>query len=178
MHLALSKIYWKNLLKSDDNVIDATCGRGKDSLFLAKILKKGKLFCFDIQKEAIDSSYLLLKRENIDLKRIYFYNQSHVYFSKIPDKIKLIVYNLGYLPGGKKFITTERSTTLKSIKNSLSLVERKGAVSITCYPKHQAGEKETLAILGYLRSVARDYFITIHRGKSPLSPLFIWIEKI
>ena len=41
--------------------IDATCGNGYDSLFLAKALKgAGHLFCFDIQPFAIDATEKLL----------------------------------------------------------------------------------------------------------------------
>jgi methylase of polypeptide subunit release factors len=139
-HLLLAQKYWKNLLKPIDNVIDATCGNGLDSLFLKKLIYKGKLFCLDIQKKALENTHFLLKKENVDFKNIFLIKKSHEDFSYIPKTpVKLIVYNLGYLPKSDKTITTKTKTTLKSIKNTLNLIEKDGGISITCYPGHLEG---------------------------------------
>ena len=60
---------WENLIEENSLVIDATCGNGKDSLFLAKVLeeKKGCLYCIDIQESAILNSKAFLKKEDSDL---------------------------------------------------------------------------------------------------------------
>ena len=55
---------------------------------------------------------------------------------------KLIVYNLGYLPGSDKLLTTKTSSTLLSVEKALSLIAPNGAISITCYPGHEEGKKE------------------------------------
>ena len=49
--------------KIDKNsvVIDATCGNGKDTLFLVKSAAK-KVYSFDIQKIAIEKTKDLLKK--------------------------------------------------------------------------------------------------------------------
>lgn len=155
-HLDLSKQYFEKLLKPGDIAIDATCGNGHDTLFIAsRILTEdsGALYTLDIQKEALKSAKILLQ-ENIPLThfgRIHFLEMSHETFpSEIAkNSVKLIIYNLGYLPGGDKAITTESDTTLKSIKNSMELISFEGAISITCYPGHPAGKIEEDLILEF-----------------------------
>jgi hypothetical protein len=46
----LAHHFWKKLLQEKDIVIDATCGNGKDSLVLAKLLHplNGSLLCIDL----------------------------------------------------------------------------------------------------------------------------------
>ncbi len=48
-HLNQAHLYWKNLLKPSDKVIDATCGNGKDSLRLAELVPAGHVYALDFQ---------------------------------------------------------------------------------------------------------------------------------
>lgn len=184
-HLKLAKNYWKNFLKKGDIAIDATLGNGNDSLFLAKLLlirDKGRLYCFDIQKEALVKSknYLNknLKKENF--KNITFFLDSHEDFKKMIDtKVNLIVYNLGYLPRSDKTITTKVKSTLLSLKSAFKILDDKGAVSIMCYPGHPEGQKEEIALLDYLKKIDNKKFsISYHKWlNKEKAPSFIWIEK-
>ena len=61
--------------------------------------------------------------------------------------IRLVVYNLGYLPKGNKKLTTLTDSTLQSLENALALIQPGGVVSITCYPGHEEGAKEEAALL-------------------------------
>ena len=143
---------WKDLLKPCDLVIDATCGNGKDSLVLAQLLlpQNGRLFCIDIQEKAIENTKTLLKKELLAFYPfVEFYRQSHEIFPPIPSgqTVKLIVFNLGYLPMGDKSITTQVDSTLQSISNALDILSPNGLLSITCYPGHAEGKKEQEALL-------------------------------
>ena len=52
-------------VKEGDYAVDATLGNGHDTCFLAEIVgDSGKVFGFDIQKEAIESSTTRLKEKN------------------------------------------------------------------------------------------------------------------
>lgn len=184
-HLDLAKNYWKNFLQDEDIIIDATCGNGHDSLFLAqKFLKneKGLLFCFDIQESAINNTLSLLQ-ENLSkeiLKRIVLYNYSHEDLNKyIKQDVNLIVYNLGYLPKGDKSITTQTNTTLNSIKSALSLLGKRGAICIMCYPGHEEGQKEEKAILEFTKTLdPKSYNLCYHSWVNrKFSPTLFWIEK-
>ncbi len=134
-------------LKNNDVVIDATTGNGKDSDFLLNIVNNGYLFGFDIQKEAINNTNNLLKNKYDNYK---LYNKSHENMDKILKnyigKISLIVFNLGYLPKGNKEITTESNSTIKAIKNSFKLLNKKGHIVVTIYPGHPEGLKESKLI--------------------------------
>ncbi len=143
-HLDLAHQYWRQLVKAEDIVIDATCGKGLDTVLLAQLARK--VYAFDIQKEAIEASKNLLK---ISLSqeiyaRVIFKEGCH---SKFPleiseESVKLIVYNLGYLPGGDKNKTTTAETTIESIRHAMLLLSAGGVLSITCYPGHPEGQKE------------------------------------
>jgi len=145
---------WKELLTENDLVIDATCGNGKDSLFLAQTLESlnGTLFCIDIQEKAIENTRDLFNKELSSSTQVQFFKQSHETLPEIPShlSLKLIVFNLGYLPSGDKTITTQVASTLQSVSSSLEILASGGMISITCYPGHPEGEKEQEALLDLL----------------------------
>ena len=63
-HLDLAKTIWEKHLFVGAKIIDATCGNGKDSLYLAKSIlsaSEGEIFCLDIQECAISNTSNLLK---------------------------------------------------------------------------------------------------------------------
>jgi SAM-dependent methyltransferase len=150
-HLDLAHSWWERLLLPGDYVIDATCGNGHDTLKLAKILKgKGGVIGIDIQKEAIARAKELLKTHlpEEELGSVHLFEQSHAEFPPLAfhHPIRLIAYNLGYLPHGDKQRTTMTATTLASVRLGLDLISAGGAVSITCYPGHPEGAREELAL--------------------------------
>lgn len=178
-HLDLSKQYFEKLLKVGDIAIDATCGNGHDTYFLAsRILTSdsGTLYSLDVQKSALESAKKNLQ-EKISpsiFDRIHFLEMCHSMFPKEieANSVKLIVYNLGYLPGGDKAITTTAETTLISIKHSMKLISYSGAISITCYPGHPAGKIEEELILEFVSSLDYKTWNCCHhrfvnREKSP-----------
>ena len=119
---------WRSLLKPGSIVCDATCGNGQDSAILASLsldATSGKLFCIDIQPQAIESTKFFLNTQiskNL-LSNVFFFCQSHETFPPNIPLCDLIVYNLGYLPRGSKLLTTMVATTLKSLKNALNLLK-------------------------------------------------------
>jgi Putative rRNA methylase len=183
-HIILSQKYWMNFLEKNDIVIDATLGNGKDSLFLSRLLNldKKRLFCIDIQKIAIEKSKRLLKA-NLDRKsfeNISFINNSHEKLDMIVDvKANLIVYNLGYLPGGDKSITTMANTTILSLNNAFNILNKKAAISIISYPRHEEGKKEDLLLGSFLKSLdPKEFSVLKHFWINKyLAPIFYWIEK-
>lgn len=155
-HIDLSHKHWKALIKPGDTVVDATCGNGHDTLVLAKLAltdETGNVFAMDLQPVAIESCRQMLvnKIPKIHFDRIHFFEGCHSKFPKgiQPQSVKLIAYNLGYLPGGDKNKTTTAETTLKSVAQAMDLIQDGGLISITCYPGHQAGLEEELEILQF-----------------------------
>ena len=97
-------------LSDGDLAIDATAGNGGDTAFLAsRIGSMGKVFAFDVQQEAIESTRSRLEQDGL-LARVSLHLCSH---DRMKEKLSLqslgkvsaIAFNLGYLPGGNKEIT-------------------------------------------------------------------------
>lgn len=153
-HLDLAHQLWKTLASPGDFVIDATCGNGQDTLKLANIVLtelEGFLWAFDILPESIDTTRKRLE-SHLPLKlaeRIVFKNSCHSQLTPLPCALplKLVVYNLGYRPGGDKTQTTRSETTLQSVITAETLLSAGGAITITCYSGHPAGAKEEEALL-------------------------------
>lgn len=52
--LPFAKTLIKQHIQEDSIVIDATCGNGHDTLFLAEQVPNGNVFGFDIQKKLLN----------------------------------------------------------------------------------------------------------------------------
>lgn len=131
-------------------IIDATCGNGHDTLALAES-QPSKLYGFDIQQQAVDNTIDLLKangyESRLDNGTISIICDSHGNMQKhVNEPADLIVFNLGYLPGGDKTITTSIQETRSAIMSSLKLLNKDGLLCITMYSGHAEGlaEKEML----------------------------------
>lgn len=176
----LAHSFWQSLIQNGDAFIDATCGNGKDSLFLAKLAASKKdthLYCIDIQKQALDKAKLLLEAETTCITWIH---GSHEQLPPTaPKNCRLIVYNLGYLPGGDKSVTTLTSSTLKSVSHALELLCLGGVISITCYPGHEEGKKEEEKLSSFfsLLDPKKWCFTHFHFDNRKESPSLMLIQK-
>lgn len=181
-HIQAAQRAWKQLLNDEDVVIDATCGNGHDTLFLAR-QSIGKLYAIDIQSQALIQTQSLLQASlsQEQYARVRFVHGCHSTFPQELNKesVKLIVYNLGYLPKGDKAITTQVETTVKSIENALKLIQAGGLISITCYPGHPEGQREEEAILNYATTLNPQQWSSHHQRwiNRPLSPNLLFLQK-
>lgn len=185
-HLDLAHHYWAKLVQEECIAIDATCGNGHDTLKLCQLAlskDKGKVYAFDTQSKAIESAkeHLALHLSNDLQKRVQFQQRCHSTFpeSIAPESVKLIVYNLGYLPGGDKTLTTNRLTTLKSLQAACSLVESGGAISVTCYPGHPEGAAEQEAIIKFASGLSPSEWSSCHHvwNNRHLAPSLLLLQK-
>lgn len=165
-HLKQAHAYWKKILKPHDRVIDATCGNGHDTLFLSSL--NVDIVAYDIQKEAIEATQAKVPQAT-------FRHCSHDTF--VEKQAALIVYNLGYLPGGNKQLTTQCETTLQSVQHALEIATK--AISITCYPGHPEGAKEEALLIEYARSLdPKKWHVCYHQWLNrPKAPSLLWISS-
>ena len=163
-------------VKRNDLVIDATIGNGKDTLLLAKMVPVGKVFGFDIQEEAIEKTKIELEKEN--LTNFELFQTGHENMTKVlkdyQNKISLIVFNLGYLPGGNKEITTTIETTKKALNSAEKLLNQKGKILIMVYPGHKQGKEESDFLKEYIKD---KNYIEFHNTKNKIAPYLIQINK-
>ena len=143
------KLICQRFIKKGDITVDATCGNGNDTLMLSLLSKK--VYAFDIQKEAIEKTNDLLKKN--DVKNVTLIHDSNElidkYLNDYKGKISLVIYNLGYLPNGNKKITTNHKATLTSIKKAFNMLNNKGIILVVFCP-HEEGKKEKEVVLDYL----------------------------
>lgn len=162
----------KEYITTKDIAVDATLGNGYDCDFLSNNFKK--VYAFEIQKSACDKYGD--KNNNVTI-----INESHAKIdSFVKEQINCVCYNLGYLPGGDKNITTLAKSSLESIKKSLDLLTSNGIISIAIYRGHNEGKDEENCIINFAKNLPKSkYGVMIHEciNRSSTSPLLMIIEK-
>jgi len=152
-HLLKAHQFWKDHLRPTDNVIDATCGNGKDTAVLASLVPQGIVYAIDIQEDAINKA-----RTHVQSNNVTFLHQCH---TRLPqnkpgdNRVRLVVYNLEYLPGSNKALTSKTETTLISVASALEMLPLGGALSITCYPGHPEGAIEEKALQNWSKTLSQ-----------------------
>ncbi len=179
--LILSSKIMERVVGFGDSVVDCTMGNGNDSLKLAQLVgNSGRVFSFDIQKEAIEISKSKLEEEGL-LNRVSLINDGHENIDKyILKEVDFIIYNLGYLPGGNKEIVTKSETTVESIIKGLSLLSPNGTLLVVSYIGHSGGMDENNEIEIMFESLEqREYnvvkFQFFNQKNNP--PIVYMIEK-
>lgn len=140
--------------------IDATCGNGNDTVALAK-LGAGRIYAFDIQKKAIERTMDALVQEGLYSDKITLVQDGHEHMGMyIREKVQVILFNLGYLPGADKNITTNEGTTTKAVREALRFLKKDGLLCLTMYSGHPDGEAEKQALLEWAKSLdQREYHV-------------------
>jgi len=183
--LPFSKTLLRSVLQAGDIAIDATVGNGHDTVFLAEqVGDAGKVFGFDIQKEAIENTKKRLNEKKL-LDRVQLFQTSHAnMLEMIPEdvygKVKAAVFNLGYLPGGDKSIATKAPSTIAAIEQLLQILTVGGLIVIVVYHGHEEGKRERDALLAYAMKIEQTKadvlrYEFINQKNHP--PFIIAIEK-
>lgn len=153
----------KNHKRHPYHFIDATCGLGNDTIYMAQLLgSDGIVHSYDIQKKALDLTKQ--KCENLKIENVCFYHCSHD--NIIVEQIDFAIFNLGYLPNSDKTITTRADTTIKAITNLLKHFENNKYLNIivVVYPKHLEGSKEAGAIDNLIKDLSSKYLVTKYQN--------------
>ena len=80
---------------------------------------------------------------------VFFRNEAGAEAQETARPLTAVVFNLGYLPGGDKHITTKTETTIKAVRDAMELICSDGLVCITMYSGHPEGRKEKAALLEF-----------------------------
>lgn len=151
---------------------------------LAATTYPGRLLCIDIQEMAIESTKWRLAEYNplalVSNVQMFQGNFKHFPPEILEDSVKLIVYNLGYLPGGDKTLTTKTEDTIPSIEKSLKFLVVGGLLSVMCYPGHEEGARETKAVKEYLEKLDSEVWrVFVHAPLNrPLSPQLLTVYRV
>lgn len=178
--LELQKYFILRHLGEGDIAVDFTMGNGHDTEFLSKTVGEfGHVFAFDVQEQALASTSEHLAKCGCPDNCTLILDSHHNVKKYVDVPIKAGMFNLGYLPGSDKKITTMRSTTLPAIEAAISLMAPDAVILIAVYPGHPEGEEEGKLICNYLSSLSRYKLCAtkINILNSPTSPFFIVVEN-
>lgn len=182
--LALHKHFLSAHLKKGGVAVDFTMGNGYDTEYLSNAIwggedAPGHVYAFDVQEAALEST----KKRLVDVGAPENYTlilDSHEYVDKyVKEPFCAGVFNLGWLPGSDKTVTTKRESTLKAISSALRLIDHDGILLIAVYPGHEEGRLEGEAVAEMLSSISR-FELSIGRFQiinSPASPYFFIAER-
>ncbi len=163
-------------------VVDATAGNGHDTLFLAKNTPATTaIFAFDIQQIALDKTTQRIAAQGFASK-VHCILDSHVEIvSHLTREIDVAMFNLVYLPGGSKTITTQAKTTVSALQKLLPRLSLGGKVSVVAYPGYPSGEEESVTLQHFLQSLSQQEYVAssyamLNQVNQP--PVLYMIEKI
>lgn len=149
--------YLKQEKLIEPHILDATCGMGNDTLFLANLLNnKGFIDAIDIQDIAIQTT----KQKTLNFSNVNVYKENHLFID--PLIYDIILFNLGYLPTVNKEITTKCSTTLEIINKICNAMLQKKIFLLVCvYPGHEEGLKESQELNKYFKNLdSKQYLVS------------------
>lgn len=182
---SLAQLWIGQFLREGDLSIDATVGNGHDTLFLAgRVGGAGKIIGFDVQRIALAATRSRLESEGL-LPRVKLLHRSHAEMAAAlaesgeTRQARAIMFNLGYLPGSDKSVTTRTDPTLLAVAAALDLLAPGGAMTVVLYPGHPEGEREFTAVSRWAEKLSGTFDATLFRplNRSGKAPSLIAVEK-
>lgn len=177
--LDMHKYFILRHLKEGDVCVDYTMGNGHDTEFLSKAVgESGRVYAFDIQLAALNSTAANLEKAGCPDNYTLFCASHHRVKEFVHEKVKAGMFNLGYLPGSDKKITTLRHTTLAAIDAAIELMDKDAIILIAVYPGHAEGDIEGQLVNERLSKLDRKLYTVacFKMVNSPTSPFFYIIE--
>lgn len=171
----------KEMIPNPEFCVDATTGTGRDTEFLCSLLKKdGNVLAMDVQEQALLQTRKRLERAGCEEKvRLVLDGHQHMDRYCEEESADLIMFNLGYLPGGDHAMATRAQTTLSALEKSLRILKKGGMISLMIYSGGDTGFEEKEAVLSWLRQLdPRHYTVLVesfyNKPNHPPLPVFVW----
>ena len=179
--VALAHLFMRSFLQEGDRAVDATCGNGSDTLLMAGLVgDAGRVWAFDIQQAAIDQTGYRLAAAGQE-RQVELICAGHETLSDhVKDGISLVMFNLGYLPGGDRSIITRPETTATALGMALSCLKPGGVLALTIYPGHDGGKREQHLVDSWSVGLDPRSFHAWRMGQTnaaPDAPYFMLIQK-
>ena len=166
--------------------IDATAGNGHDTLFLTQLTApEGMVFAFDVQADAITTTRSLLEQNGVPQQSWQLIHAGHETMLESiracwHGKAGAVIFNLGYLPGGDKSLTTSSATTVTALRAALEILRPDGILAVVLYTGHSAGKAEAEAVMEFAAGLpTREFHAMEYRTLNARShpPFVIAVEK-
>lgn len=178
--LGLTHEFMARYVRPGDLCIDATAGRGRDTVLLAKLTgPAGRVIALDIQPEAVEATRALAEKEGV-ADRVEVRLLGHQEMGRLAERgtVGCVAFNLGWLPGGDHRIHTSARTTLPALEAALGLLRPGGVLSLCIYYGKENGRNERDRVLEWLEGVDDRLYNVLcvtfpNRRNDPPVPVFI-----
>ncbi|MBU3698914.1 MAG: 16S rRNA (cytosine(1402)-N(4))-methyltransferase [Candidatus Kapabacteria bacterium] len=153
----------RSQLSQGDVAIDATVGNGWDTRVLADCVgRDGIVYGFDVQQIALDVARTRLAPDGADVRLMLAGHETMTMHVEPHHhgRVRAVTFNLGYLPGGEKSVTTMAATTIDAIRQALDILMPGGILTIVCY-SHQEGLSELRSIEDILPDLSQESYTCI-----------------
>jgi hypothetical protein len=191
------------VLNPGDLAIDLTAGNGNDTLHLAQCTAaqaSGCVIGFDIQRCALNASAALLTAHDFPVcihteatatdvhpssqvrpdTGVHLFHCGHQYLEHhLPRAPKVIIGNLGYLPGASHTITTNVLTSIRAAEQGLAALLPQGRLLLVVYPGHPAGYDEPHALIQLFAELPKQRWdsINISCTNAAKAPFLLGAER-
>ena len=170
------------VIEPGDTVVDATAGNGHDTCFLAeRVGPAGHVWAFDVQASALQSTEARLREKGL-LDRVTLVHASHARLREfVSGPVRTVSFNLGWLPGGDKQITTHWDSTEAAVTQALSLLAPLGLCTVCAYPGHPAGDEERRQLQLLLAALRPQEFNVLHErflNAGPGAPECFTVQRL
>ncbi|MCL6610998.1 MAG: class I SAM-dependent methyltransferase [Peptococcaceae bacterium] len=131
--------------------VDATAGNGHDTLFLAEnVGPGGHVYALDIQEEALEKTRARIEAAGLK-DRVTLLLRGHQDLDRLVEApVDAVMFNLGYLPGSDRTVTTGPETTRDGISAALRILRPGGRLSVVAYTGHPGAREEAVAVAGLM----------------------------
>jgi len=174
-----------HVVNPGDTVVDATVGQGRDTEFLARrVGASGQVYGFDVQQAAVEETERRVSESGAGARLRVFATGHETMRHFIPESdygsVGAVMFNLGYLPGGDKTITTESDTTVEALKQAGELIRPGGRITIVLYRGHPGGATESASVREWAESLDQTRFRSLsYRFVNQINqpPSLVVVEK-
>lgn len=88
----------------------------------------------------------------------------------VPDGVKAVMFNLGYLPGSDHAVKTVKEETVPAVQAASELLLPSGVLTVMCYPGHEGGREECEAVEEFLESLPLPQWRVVRLSSANGSP--------
>ncbi len=153
----------RRFLLPGNTAVDATMGNGHDTLMLCELVgETGCVYAFDVQMQAVENTRARLMEAGM-LQRARLFCCGHEHMAEhVQSPVDAVMFNLGWLPGGDKTVTTRWNTTRQAVIAALNLLRDGGLCVVCVYPGHPAGDEERKQLTELFASLRPQDFNVLH----------------
>ena len=171
----------RRFLQPGDVAVDATMGNGHDTLMLCELVgENGHVYAFDVQEQAIENTRARLEAAGLLGQATLILSGHETMIAHVPAPVQAVMFNLGWLPGGDKAITTRWDTTRSAVLQALELLDAEGICVICVYRGDAEGDHEREQLMQLLQALRPQDFNVLHHqflNAGPGAPECFIIQK-